>query len=33
MSQTPYALGSRRELFVEDSLIAGLAGKASLRLH
>ena len=29
----PVAIGSRRELFVDDSLVERLAGKADLRLH
>jgi hypothetical protein len=33
MAQPPLAVGSRRELFVEPTLIERLAGRAELRLH
>ena len=29
----PVAIGSRRELFVDDALVERLSGKADLRLH
>jgi len=32
-AEAPVALGSRRELFVDDGLIARLAGGAQARLH
>jgi hypothetical protein len=32
-SETPVDIGSRRELFVDDALIASTTGKAGLRLH
>lgn len=33
MAAEPMAIGSRRELFVDDALIERLSGKAELRLH
>ena len=33
LAAEPVAIGSRRELFVDDSLVEHLTGKADLRLH
>ena len=33
LATDPIAIGSRRELFVDDALVEELAGKAALRLH
>ena len=33
LADEPVSIGSRRELFVDDTLVERLAGRAELRLH